>query len=481
MIEPYNNNFMMSISSGTQSEASSHNSIQKFEQIMKSLGSDSTDRLAQYQKLAELLVTLESPIAAMLELCSELIKPFIKTDVNHLSTLIGFCVQKFSSTNLKVTIPNLRKLFRKMFPGKEIPNDRSLKKPTPFQLNWQNTQQIFAELKSKKRSEEQILAQIDMLFEDYEKSQLSDLEKYILYDRSKSLKTWADSKRRKIIVPKTVDFTPVLPKKLETSKNPVSLDKFLEPVEIKQIISNSDPESSSKPRLHSDKDSLEERNSPNVRNKSVGINPSKITVHQKPVQKTIPSSVSNIPLKKRTSFYSNEVLSIDENIETEYKEYALPLNHGQSKNILGTICSFLNKRGGRIYIGVSDDKVIKGIIMSENMRFSFSQSISEMSKCIFPELDSDAIKVQYLPIQQLESGKMIPSCFVVKIVVKQGNISKLYCLDDEKGLVSYIRRDGLKTKLNCDQIYQLIKRRADGNLEVEVDPKEFEDSVSDNF
>jgi len=58
----------------------------------------------------------------------------------------------------------------------------------------------------------------------------------------------------------------------------------------------------------------------------------------------------------QTSFQQGQKL-IMENLITEYKNYQLPLKDEKSKwVILKTIVSFLNCKGGTIYIGVEDNE-----------------------------------------------------------------------------------------------------------------------------
>jgi len=67
----------------------------------------------------------------------------------------------------------------------------------------------------------------------------------------------------------------------------------------------------------------------------------------------------------KTSFYKFEILSADEGIDVEYKHYFFPLTSEYVVRIISkTICSMLNRRGGRIFIGVRDvDRRVTGMKM----------------------------------------------------------------------------------------------------------------------
>jgi predicted HTH transcriptional regulator len=56
----------------------------------------------------------------------------------------------------------------------------------------------------------------------------------------------------------------------------------------------------------------------------------------------------------QTSFHEGQKLIL-ENLTTEYKHYQIPLKDNKLKwTLLKTIISFLNCKGGTIYIGVED-------------------------------------------------------------------------------------------------------------------------------
>ena len=52
---------------------------------------------------------------------------------------------------------------------------------------------------------------------------------------------------------------------------------------------------------------------------------------------------------------------------TEFKKFFFPLDEKTTIKFKEAICAFMNKHGGRIYIGIDDDRKVKGITHSNNL------------------------------------------------------------------------------------------------------------------
>lgn len=52
-----------------------------------------------------------------------------------------------------------------------------------------------------------------------------------------------------------------------------------------------------------------------------------------------------------------EIIEDGEGVTTEFKEAST----GLPKNLFETVCAFLNRNGGHIFLGISDSGIIKGI------------------------------------------------------------------------------------------------------------------------
>ena len=73
------------------------------------------------------------------------------------------------------------------------------------------------------------------------------------------------------------------------------------------------------------------------------------------------NKVKNIPLKDREFLYKDEELIDEENEYTEFKQYSYPFSQEKIDEIKRQYCGFLNSHGGRIYIGINDLRIVKGI------------------------------------------------------------------------------------------------------------------------
>ncbi|CAJ0937123.1 unnamed protein product, partial [Mesorhabditis belari] len=63
-----------------------------------------------------------------------------------------------------------------------------------------------------------------------------------------------------------------------------------------------------------------------------------------------------------------------------------------------TICAFLNTKGGKIYLGVSNDGVIKGVRMNDFLLEHFVYSLDDTLSRFKPRPPSDAIKIEIYPL-----------------------------------------------------------------------------------
>lgn len=188
---------------------------------------------------------------------------------------------------------------------------------------------------------------------------------------------------------------------------------------------------------------------------------------------TIKDYVSDIELKKRKFFYLNENLQDAEGTEVEYKNYLFPLKFIQVEELKKQICAFLNSRGGRIYIGVTDLKVVKGIPLNYKQKDLIRNDIINSTYDFYPKCRTKKIDVIYIPIKKFNTQTFINNMYIIKIIVRQGDTNKLYSICN-KGYISYLRLPGQCANLTAEEIYEeIIKRHT--NPAVPIDEKEFED------
>ena len=189
-------------------------------------------------------------------------------------------------------------------------------------------------------------------------------------------------------------------------------------------------------------------------------------------------SGSDIELHKRTYFFYNEILTEDEGENIEYKNYHYPFSEILTKTLAKAICSFLNQKGGRIYIGVQDEqKMVCGLTLTAKDRDNLKREICDtLLNNFYPNIShEDFVKVEFIPVYDVKSKKAIPGRVVVKIIVKQGDGDQLYSVT-QSALKCFIRKDGFCKNLDAAQIISVLRRRWGNNGGGErIDPKEFND------
>ena len=112
-----------------------------------------------------------------------------------------------------------------------------------------------------------------------------------------------------------------------------------------------------------------------------------------------------------TSDFMKELLSKDEKITVEYKN----CQYGIQEDVYETVCSFSNRYGGYIIMGVEDDGTPIGINrnMSKDMRKNFVNQLNN------PDRMSPTL---YLSIEEFEIPKKV-SISVVFLLVFDFNYS----------------------------------------------------------
>ena len=197
----------------------------------------------------------------------------------------------------------------------------------------------------------------------------------------------------------------------------------------------------------------------------------------KKLNKKIPVNhpVSEIPLKKRTCLYFNEKLCDEETINVEYKHYFFPFKQFQYDEITRQINGMLNALGGRIYIGITDDKIVKGIVLNYKQRDTVRNDIVNSTYDFYPKCRTKNVEVFYLPVKDYSSDTYRSNLYVIKIVVHQGSTSKLYSMT-KKGFNAMMRLQGQVANLTAEEIWDEIEKRIK-SPSIPVDDAEFQDPV----
>ena len=166
----------------------------------------------------------------------------------------------------------------------------------------------------------------------------------------------------------------------------------------------------------------------------------------------------DIPLKNRTSFYKDEQLIQGEDEFTEFKNYYLPLTEEKGNELKRQFCAFMNNKGGRLYLGINDQKIVKGVILDYKQHDELRNILVNFTYDFYPKCRLDKIKVYFIPVKNMKDNKFINDLFVVKIIVLQGEPYILYSMTS-KGFNSAIRLQGQCANLTAEEITKEIIRR----------------------
>ena len=213
--------------------------------------------------------------------------------------------------------------------------------------------------------------------------------------------------------------------------------------------------------INKDKDKLKEHNNKFNKqliknslpmNTEINLNNSEFNIEE------ILKELRDIPLKNRTSFYKDEQLSEGEDEFTEFKNYYLPLTEEKGEELKRQFCAFLNNKGGRLYLGINDQKIVKGVILNYKKCDNLRNLLVNYTYDFYPKCRLDKIKVYFIPIKSMKNNKFINDLYVVKIIVLQGDPNVLYSMTT-KGFISAIRLQGQCANLTAEEITKEIIRR----------------------
>ena len=202
---------------------------------------------------------------------------------------------------------------------------------------------------------------------------------------------------------------------------------------------------------------------------------------QKQNIKEILANLRRIPLSQRTFFYKSEKIVEDENLSIEYKDYQFPFGDKQIFEIKRQICGFINSGGGRLYIGITDEKIIKGIVLNKNSLNSFENVLFCCIDNFRPKIQNNKIKIYYIPIKNAEKDSYINNLYIVKLIILPGDPTILYSISP-KEFYSTIRLQGQCANLTAEEIHKNILERSKNNIiKNSFNEKDFEDPPPENI
>ena len=151
----------------------------------------------------------------------------------------------------------------------------------------------------------------------------------------------------------------------------------------------------------------------------------------------------SLTLKEKTFFIENETVKLDDisalirnitinyvkNAKTNKEEYIL--EESNKKKLISIICAFLNSEGGRIYIGIDEEKQVFGIQLNNKQKDIVNGILYNILKDLQPSVRNAEIKIYFIPIKN-NNDEFIENLYVIKIIVPQGNVNELYSIEWKK-------------------------------------------------
>ena len=173
------------------------------------------------------------------------------------------------------------------------------------------------------------------------------------------------------------------------------------------------------------------------------------------------NKVKNIPLKDREFLYKDEELIDEENEYTEYKHYSYPFSQEKVDEIKRQYCGFLNNHGGRIYLGINDLRIVKGIRLEPKENEIIKNELLNYTNDFYPPCNIDKINLYFIPVRHQKTNKVLHNLYVLKIIVMPGEPYNLYSIHNKGGYISTLRLPGQCINLTAEEIYSELMKRAE--------------------
>lgn len=152
-------------------------------------------------------------------------------------------------------------------------------------------------------------------------------------------------------------------------------------------------------------------------------------------------------------------LKEEENIEVEFKSIG---GNNPIRSIVDIsdqyAVAFLNATSincGIIKWGITDDGVVKGVVLDRNARDKIRRDIQSKMNNVYPAIDSGSYELHFEKIVD-EAGNIITDLFIVELVIYCSYSRRLYSTGNSE---VYIKLNGVKQKLTPYQIQiEVLKR-----------------------
>jgi mRNA-degrading endonuclease toxin of MazEF toxin-antitoxin module len=146
-----------------------------------------------------------------------------------------------------------------------------------------------------------------------------------------------------------------------------------------------------------------------------------------------------------------------EDIDYEFKEVNGPSPRNSVNSTIAIYsASFLNSKGGRIYYGITDDRIVKGVHLTLDQYDEINKTIYNNIANINPALSPDYYHISYHPVYDIDRHK-IENLIIVEVAVPPSpNENTIHFVN---GNELYVRVRGVKKKLIGNEIVSFIRKK----------------------
>ena len=115
------------------------------------------------------------------------------------------------------------------------------------------------------------------------------------------------------------------------------------------------------------------------------------------------------------------------------------------------VCGFLNSKGGRIYVGLQNNR-IKGVALSKKAQDDVRLQTDETLRGFFPLVQAEELRTYFYPV--IDKQKKFTGKFIVKIVINP-NFKETYFTPKPNPCV-FLRGENGREELLCDKQWQTL-------------------------
>ena len=128
----------------------------------------------------------------------------------------------------------------------------------------------------------------------------------------------------------------------------------------------------------------------------------------------------------RGFFIFGEQVTFMESQTLEYKLYQFPLDNERRQILMESICSFLNTKGGFIFIGINDEhNVVQGVELTLKQKDMMKMDIINLVLSSFypkVEMSEDPmVLIDFIPVKSKYQRKIQPGWWVIRVSIRRGD------------------------------------------------------------